>query len=1641
MNKSAKFVACGSTPVPASPFVCRTHRTAAPSPAVAGFRPAGLALAVAAALMGMGSAFGQPTGAQAIQGQALLKQQGTSLVVTTQNAPGTNRSVINWQSFSVPAGSTTRFDQPTAQSLSINRVVGNDPSAIYGTLSSNGRLVLVNPFGIAVGAGAVVDTAGFTASTLKMSDADALAGRLRFTGDGTAGALSVNGNIIGRGGDVVLIAPNVNTGAQAVIQAQGGSAILAAGQSVEVTGRGLEGIVMQVQAPENQAVNLGTLQGDAVGIFAGTLRHSGLIQANAVSTEGGKVVLKAQGDALVDGQISAKAGDKGGSVDVLGNRVGLMAGAAIDASGPAGGGTVRVGGDFHGANPDVPNAQRTYVDPSATIHADATQSGDGGKVAVWADDQTQGYGMISARGGPQGGDGGLVEVSGKQKLAFGASVDTSAAKGKLGTLLLDPDTINIDTAGTDPYSGPIAFADSPGVTLSLNPALLDAQHADIVLEATNAINVNSALALTTAGKGFSATAGGTIAVNAPITTTAGAVYLSAGDPLAGTLAPSDGALYIRANIDTTGGGVASGANITLKSGKADLGGNSVYINGPTLNAGSAGAVQVHGLWVDVLTAGIHGGGISVGADSGNITLNSATLMATGGSDISLNAGSGAALVSYSTLSSTGGAISIQAGQAVAPTASGGIRIDTSTLDAGAGTIALDGTTASPFNWGVDFVYGGTSLAAGGGTTVTGTNVGSSLSVGAGGVRLTEDGLLTVHGPLHVMGTATDAWGKGVVATWMTLTSDSAVSIEGTGGYTGVDLSGLGTSISIASGGLSVSGNSVNIDSAQIAIADNSAVSIGAAGGGLSINATTVTTNGGTLNLGGSTGGLYVSGSALSAGAASLSGQWVNLNTSSVTTSGGAVSIAAAAGAYASATTIATGGGNVAINGGLAIESNGVSIVNGSALQAGTGNIDIGGQAHYGRGVYIDGSALSAANVAIAGTSTLSSGWSAVELGSSTITGSSSLTIVGAAFPASGSTGVSLGSSTLSAGNSLTLASLDGDLSISGSQIRNAGPGPMSLHATSTSGASRLTIDAASSVQQSGGADLTLAADSMTLQGSIGSGPGRTLVAASSPSRAISIGGIDDGSRLTLDPSALAGITAGTLVIGSGSNAGGLSVEAALVLANAPALSLVQALPGTITQMANAPITAGALNAEAGSVSLLAANAVQTISGRAYDLAGTGFGFSNAGGTDLTVGTVDGIAGILSGSGPTSRAGIRLDVPKGQLLQTAFIGGGLLTASASGGIMLTDADLEGVSASSAGGNIRLVNANTGSANLSANAQGAISYTGAGAVVIDSVAAASAAAGNSIGSAAISLQAASIAAGAGAVNIAARSGGSVVLNAMNGDIGTVAKPLAVSGASAVYASAAGTGDVHLGTPDAGFHIAKLSAAGNASLTGSGASVLGLDAATVGGTLGWTGFTAATLGSGNGMISAAGAITAAGNVILAGTLDPGGSGGISSMTISGGDFTVLPSATLKFDLVDTTHHDQISVVPSAAGVGGNVHFAGSSSVVLAAAAQPPAGTYTLIAGTTSGLDPLPAVSGNVSNVKLAWGSLLAQVGPTVPLVDQIAALLGGDQATAQQVLAQLDTNPLTTFTTLVLQEKEKQSNGQPASDDVVATTICKP
>ena len=127
-----------------------------------------LALALAPAPV-----FANLEGGTVTAGEAAISGEGTARVLITQTS---ERAFIDWQRFSIGAGETTRFVQPDAQALAANRVVGADPSEIFGTLEANGRVVLINRNGVLFGRDARVDTAGLLAGDGKaLGDMDKFA--------------------------------------------------------------------------------------------------------------------------------------------------------------------------------------------------------------------------------------------------------------------------------------------------------------------------------------------------------------------------------------------------------------------------------------------------------------------------------------------------------------------------------------------------------------------------------------------------------------------------------------------------------------------------------------------------------------------------------------------------------------------------------------------------------------------------------------------------------------------------------------------------------------------------------------------------------------------------------------------------------------------------------------------------------------------------------------------------------------------------------------------------------------------------------------------------------------------------------------------------------------------------------------------------------------------------------------------------------------------------------------------------------------------------------------------------------------------------------------------------------------------------
>ncbi|MCB2042516.1 MAG: filamentous hemagglutinin N-terminal domain-containing protein, partial [Rhodoferax sp.] len=371
-----------------------------------GKRRHALAIALAAAYgVAPPLALANPGGAVVVHGQASMQTQGNRLTVT--NTPG---AIINWQQFSIGAGETTYFQQQNAASTVLNRVQTQNPalrSQIDGTLGSNGRVFLINPNGVVFGPGSVIDTQGFVASTLSLNDDDFKAGKFRFVRDGAAGDIQVQGRISSGNGDVYLIAPNVGTDGNAVIRSEGGNVVLAAGEMVEITGRNLNDISFEVQNQGNGLINLGRLEGGAVGVFAGTLKHSGVVQAQTLAREGGRLVLKAQGDVHVAADSQARAD-------------GLTVGGTVTLASQSGHVTVDGG---------------AQISASATAASPATQASTvGGSIAVTAD-----AGFVALEAGSRlsadGGRGGDIQVSAARLVQDGAvHADGSSSMG--GTIRL-----------------------------------------------------------------------------------------------------------------------------------------------------------------------------------------------------------------------------------------------------------------------------------------------------------------------------------------------------------------------------------------------------------------------------------------------------------------------------------------------------------------------------------------------------------------------------------------------------------------------------------------------------------------------------------------------------------------------------------------------------------------------------------------------------------------------------------------------------------------------------------------------------------------------------------------------------------------------------------------------------------------------------------------------------------------------------------------------------------------------------------------------------------------------------------------------------------------------------------------------------
>jgi filamentous hemagglutinin family protein len=223
-----------------------------------------------------------PSGSQVISGQVSIDNSVAGVTKIT-NSPG---AIIHWQDFNIKKNEITQFIQQNSKSSVLNRIVGGNPTEILGQLISNGKVFLINPNGVVFGSGSSVDTQGLMVSTLDLSNNDFKNNTFHFIAGSNTGNIRSEGIIhAGADGNILLISPTIeNTGS---IKTEGGKITLAAGQEFTLTSLDNPDIQFQIQAPENNVLNIGELltQGGAVDIFANSITHSGAINADSVGVD------------------------------------------------------------------------------------------------------------------------------------------------------------------------------------------------------------------------------------------------------------------------------------------------------------------------------------------------------------------------------------------------------------------------------------------------------------------------------------------------------------------------------------------------------------------------------------------------------------------------------------------------------------------------------------------------------------------------------------------------------------------------------------------------------------------------------------------------------------------------------------------------------------------------------------------------------------------------------------------------------------------------------------------------------------------------------------------------------------------------------------------------------------------------------------------------------------------------------------------------------------------------------------------------------------------------------------------------------------------------------------------------------------
>lgn len=380
--------------------------------------------------------YAAPNGANIVHGNVNISQNGSNTVIN-QN---TDKAIINWNSFDVNKGESVLFNQNSSSSVILNRVTNGLPTNIFGNISANGNVFILNQAGVLIGNGASINTNSFLAGAANINDNDFIAGKYNFYG--AHGNIINNGSIkVQDGGYAVLMGKNVTN--NGLISAKLGKIYLSSGEAfrMDMSGNDLIGVAVEKGISDAYISNTGHIQAEggtiimtaknASDVIRQAVNNTGIIDASSISYEGGKVILGAEnGQVVNNGEINVSSkSDEGGIVEIKANNI--INNGLVYANGLNGGFITMLSSDL------------LKIGSSSIIQANSLGYGNGGNIKLISQKRAESYNGALIEANSIYGSGGFIELSGYDSIYAFGNFNTKSLYGVYGQFLLDPSNMFI----------------------------------------------------------------------------------------------------------------------------------------------------------------------------------------------------------------------------------------------------------------------------------------------------------------------------------------------------------------------------------------------------------------------------------------------------------------------------------------------------------------------------------------------------------------------------------------------------------------------------------------------------------------------------------------------------------------------------------------------------------------------------------------------------------------------------------------------------------------------------------------------------------------------------------------------------------------------------------------------------------------------------------------------------------------------------------------------------------------------------------------------------------------------------------------------------------------------------------------------